>query len=54
VISSPLQIGHGALAFVDQYVRVTTGFEVAALVTLALAQARAAFVSAKQPCDSRS
>jgi hypothetical protein len=40
VISSISHISHGALAFIDQYVRITTGFEVAALATLALAQAR--------------
>ena len=50
-----IEIGRGALAFVDQFARVTTGFEVVALIAMTLAQARAALTQTRiAPCASRS
>lgn len=55
MVPSHFEISRGALAFIDQIARVTTGFEVVALIAMTLTQARAALAQPRSaPCASRS
>ncbi len=55
MVPSHFEISRGALAFVDQFARVTTGFEVATLAAMAFVYARSLFATAKvPPCASQS
>jgi hypothetical protein len=55
MVPSHIEISRGALAFIDQFARATTGFEVVALITMTLALARAALMQTRNvPCASRS
>jgi hypothetical protein len=55
MVPSHIEISRGALAFIDQFARATTGFEVVALIAMTLTQARAALTQTRiAPCASRS
>jgi hypothetical protein len=55
MVPSHIEISRGALAFIDQFARATTGFEVVALIAMTLTQARAALTHTRiSPCASQS
>ena len=55
MVPSHVEISRGALAFIDQYARATTGFEVVALIAMTLTQARAVLMHTRiAPCASQS
>jgi hypothetical protein len=55
MLPSHIEISRGALAFIEQFARATTGYEVVALIAMTLTQARGALMQTRiAPCASRS